>query len=44
MEIIDENKPSIIRACDKNGNIIYYEVSADGKKKRVKREYAEAHM
>ena len=44
MEIIDENKPSIIRTCDKNGNIIYYEVSADGKKKRVKREYAEAHM
>lgn len=43
MEVVVD-KPEIISKLDKNGNTLYYEVSSDGKKKRVTKEYALANM
>ena len=47
MELVEEpgeTFPKIIVSKDKNDNTLYYEVYSDGKKKRVKKEYALKHM
>lgn len=43
MEIITDKK-EIITVTDKNGNILYYEIDKNGKKKRVSKKYAEENM
>ena len=45
MELIEDEAsefPKIIVQADKNGNNRYYEIYSDGKKKQVKKEYAES--
>ena len=39
-KIVEEPKPNIIGIKNKSGNILYYEIDEDGKKKRVTKEYA----
>jgi len=43
MELITD-KPEIITSYDKNGNALYYEVDANGKKTRVSKAYALSKM
>lgn len=43
MEVVVD-KPEIITKKDKNGIDLYYEVSSDGKKKRVTKEYAAKYI
>ena len=45
MEVLDdEPKSEIVTSSDKNGNVLYYEISPNGKKKRVSKEYAISKM
>lgn len=43
VEVVTDKK-EIISTTSKSGQVLYYEIDADGKKKRVSKEYAQQHM